>query len=132
VERCGIGHVYGKLSNGNRQRPHPQRYQQQHRRGQRSPTDGDYNQTLTWTSSNTNVATVNSSGLVTAGSQEGTANITATTTDGSNIIATCNVNSIIYGDVNGNGASINEISFSSRYFLISCSMYKRYNKSIPI
>lgn len=48
------------------------------------------NKALTWTSSNTSVATVNSSGLVTA-KAVGTATITATTKDGTNMSATCAV-----------------------------------------
>lgn len=50
---------------------------------------GATNKSLTWTSSNTNVATVEN-GVVTAVAV-GTATITATSTDGSNISATCNV-----------------------------------------
>ena len=46
------------------------------------------NKTLRWTSSNTSVATVDANGLVTPVSQ-GTAVITATTLDGSNLSATC-------------------------------------------
>ena len=45
---------------------------------------------VTWTSSNTNVATVNSTGVVTA-IADGTATITATTSDGTNLSATCAV-----------------------------------------
>ncbi len=48
------------------------------------------NKVVTWSSSNTSVATVSSSGLVTAKSR-GTATITATTTDGSNLSASCSV-----------------------------------------
>ncbi len=48
------------------------------------------NPSVTWTSSNTNVATVSSAGLVTAKST-GNAVITAKTSDGSNLSATCNV-----------------------------------------
>ena len=48
------------------------------------------NQVLTWTSSDTNIASVNSSGIVTALSS-GEVVITATTTDGSNKTAECNV-----------------------------------------
>jgi uncharacterized protein YjdB len=47
-------------------------------------------QTVTWNSDTPGVATVSSSGLVT-GVAVGTANITATTTDGSNITSTCAV-----------------------------------------
>ena len=48
------------------------------------------NKTVSWTSSNNAVATVDSEGLVTA-LAAGTARITATTTDGSNLSASCNV-----------------------------------------
>ena len=48
------------------------------------------NKTLTWSSSNTAIATVNSSGLITAVAA-GTANIFATSTDGSNRTATCTI-----------------------------------------
>ena len=48
------------------------------------------NKSVTWTSSNTSVATVSNTGLVTAVSS-GTATITATTTDGSNKSATCTI-----------------------------------------
>ena len=52
--------------------------------------DNATNKTLTWSSSNTGVARVDQNGLVTAISA-GTATITATTTDGTNISASCNV-----------------------------------------
>ena len=48
------------------------------------------NKTVTWASSNSNVATVDENGLVTA-LAPGTATITATTTDGSNLSASCSV-----------------------------------------
>lgn len=48
------------------------------------------NKVVSWKSSNNNVATVNSSGKVTA-IVPGTATITATTTDGSNLSANCNI-----------------------------------------
>ena len=48
------------------------------------------NKTVSWTSSNNAVATVNSNGLVTA-LTAGSAIITATTTDGTNLSASCNV-----------------------------------------
>lgn len=48
------------------------------------------NQTISWTSSDNNVATVSSDGVVTANAL-GSAVITATTTDGTNLSATCEV-----------------------------------------
>lgn len=48
------------------------------------------NKALTWTSNNTSIATVNSSGVV-SGLALGTTTVTATTTDGSNITATGSV-----------------------------------------
>ena len=48
------------------------------------------NKTVTWQSSNNNVATVNDNGKVT-GISPGTVSITATTTDGSNLSASCSV-----------------------------------------
>ena len=59
--------------------------------------------TVLWSSNNPNVATVDSNGLVTAHSV-GTATITATTTDGSNLSTTCTVTLLpvgVKGDVNG-------------------------------
>ena len=55
----------------------------------RTPASVSY-PTLTWSSSNTSVATVNASGVVTAVGN-GTATITVTTTDGTNISKTCSV-----------------------------------------
>ena len=64
------------------------------------------NKAATWSSSNTNIATVSSSGLVTA-KAPGTATITVTTADGSNLSASCIVtvtdSSHLQGDVDGNG-----------------------------
>ena len=54
-----------------------------------TPEDA-YTKTLQWMTSNSNVATVNSNGVVT-GRGVGTATITAITTDGSNLSATCAV-----------------------------------------
>ncbi len=70
------------------------------------PEDADY-KTVLWTSSNPEVASVDASGLVTALSH-GTTTITATTTDGSNLSATCLVTVVeepvfTAGDVNDDG-----------------------------
>ena len=53
--------------------------------------EGLTNKDVTWTSSNTNVARVTSDGRVRAGTSNGTCTITATTTDGTNLSATCNI-----------------------------------------
>ncbi|MBQ9356464.1 MAG: Ig domain-containing protein [Prevotella sp.] len=61
--------------------------------------------TLAWSSDNTNVATVNSSGLITAISA-GSATITCKANDGSGVSATCSVtvgSPNLKGDVNGDG-----------------------------
>lgn len=49
------------------------------------------NQTLTWSSSDTSIANVTQEGKVTVGNNLGTATITAKTTDGTNLSATCKV-----------------------------------------
>ena len=59
-----------------------------------SPSDANV-KTLTWTSSNNDVAIVSKDGEVTAIS-EGNADITATSTDGSNITATCKVTVVTF------------------------------------
>ena len=67
--------------------------------------DNTNNKTVKWESSNKYVAIVNSSGVVTAVGK-GTCTITATTTDGTNKIASCNITSNIdylKGDINGDG-----------------------------
>ena len=61
--------------------------------------------TVTWTSSNTAVAAVDANGLVTAVAA-GTVAITATTNDGSNLTANCEVvvsPALLLGDANGDG-----------------------------
>ncbi len=71
------------------------------------------NKTVTWSTSNSSVATVNSNGLVTA-IAPGSATITARTTDGTNLSATCNVTvqpNIIYATsitLNQTSATITE------------------------
>lgn len=76
------------------------------------------NKAVTWISSNNNIATVDTNGNVTAISQ-GTANITATTTDGTNLSADCLITvypensqpSSTAGDVNGDGTvSIGDVT----------------------
>ena len=67
--------------------------------------DNTNNKTVKWESSNKNVAIVNSSGMVSPVGK-GTCTITATTTDGTNKIASCNITSNIdylKGDINGDG-----------------------------
>ena len=70
--------------------------------------------TVTWTSSNPIIATVDADGLVTAHAI-GTATITAMTTDGSNLSVTCTVKvpaSGLAGDVDGDGnVSIADVTF---------------------
>ncbi|MBQ4008540.1 MAG: Ig-like domain-containing protein [Muribaculaceae bacterium] len=69
-----------------------------------TPDDAD-NKVLNWTSSDPTVATVDQNGVVTA-LAVGTATITATTTDGSNLSASCAVTvkqQSLQGDVNGDG-----------------------------
>ncbi len=71
------------------------------------PTNA-YNKTLLWTSSNTNIATVDQNGKVTA-KNVGNTTITATTTDGSNLSASCEINVIIpvnYISLNQTSANI--------------------------
>lgn len=66
------------------------------------PEDCD-NKSVIWASNNPSVATVDNNGLVTTHSV-GTATITATTTDGSNLSTTCTVTLLpvgVKGDVNG-------------------------------
>lgn len=68
--------------------------------------DNAYNKNLAWTSSKTSVATVDQNGKVTA-KKVGTATITATTTDGTDFSASCNVNVTGITDIEFNKASTN-------------------------
>ena len=65
--------------------------------------------TVTWTSSNTNVATVDNNGLVTAVAA-GSATITATTNDGTNLSASCEVTVSISTEKKGDTNGDNEVS----------------------
>jgi uncharacterized protein YjdB len=62
--------------------------------------DNATNKNVTWTSSDSSIATVDSTGKVTA-IKEGSVTITATTSDGSNKSATCTIN--VKNPVSGNG-----------------------------
>ena len=64
-----------------------------------SPSDADYKE-LSWSSSNTDVATVSPTGLVTAVA-DGTCKITCATMDGSGVKATCTVTVELYHPVTG-------------------------------
>ncbi len=70
------------------------------------------NKSVTWTSSNTNVATVSSTGVVTA-IADGTATITATTADGTNLSATCEVTVAIPVPATGITLSQSTLSFNA-------------------
>ena len=82
--------------------------------------DNATDKTLTWTSSDPSVASVNG-GVVTAVAP-GTAVITATTTDGSNLSATCTVTvlgPIQPGDANGDGITNTSDVITLIYFLLT-------------
>ena len=66
------------------------------------------NKTISWTTSNSSIATVSSSGLVTA-KAVGNATITARTTDGTNLSATCSV-TVKQGTVLATSITLNKTS----------------------
>ena len=95
-----------------------------------TPQDA-YTQDLRWTSSNTNVATVNSSGLVNARGV-GTAVITAMTTDGSNLSATCTV-TVTNIPVESVTLNTSELElYEGNYYYLSATVLPNnaYNKSL--
>lgn len=77
---------------------------------------------VTWVSNDENVATVSAEGLVTA-LAAGTATITATTVDGSNLTANCAITvvdapSVIMGDANGDGTvNVSDYVYVANYIL---------------
>ena len=80
-----------------------------------TPTNAD-NRGVSWTSSNTNVATVNSSGVVT-GKAVGTSTITATASDGSGKSASCTV-TVKGGWIAGGNNSVYTATKSSTYLYL--------------
>ena len=95
-----------------------------------TPQDA-YTQELRWMSSNTSVATVNSNGLVTARSV-GTAVITAITTDGSNLSATCDVTvtNIPVESVILNTTELEMNEGASTYLSATVLPYNAYDRSL--
>ena len=91
---------------------------------------------VTWTSSNTEVATVNNNGVVTAVAN-GTATITATTADGTNKTATCEVTvddtstGGIPGDVNGDGKVNGADIVATINYVLSFTGTRAYEENIP-
>lgn len=67
--------------------------------------------TVSWTTSNSQVATIDDNGLVTA-HQQGNARITASTTDGSNLTATCDVR-VVHNPATKGSLVVNEIMASN-------------------
>ena len=80
------------------------------------------NKTLKWSSSDSSVASVSSSGLVTALS-EGVAVITAATTDGSNLSASCTVT--VYNSISSSGTTYAILTYAGD--LIFFRSKKSYN-----
>lgn len=79
------------------------------------------NRNVTWSSSNSKVATVDANGLVTIVG-EGEAIITAKTTDGSNLSATCKITvphvAVLSGDANGDGfVDVSDITAIASFIL---------------
>jgi len=95
-----------------------------------TPQDA-YTQDLRWMSSNSNVATVNGSGVVTA-QGVGNAVITAITTDGSNLSATCavTVTNIPVESVTLNTSELQMNEGESAYLSANVQPYNAYDRSL--
>lgn len=84
------------------------------------PDNAD-NKSVTWSSSDESVATVDANGLVTI-IGEGSATITAKTCDGTNLTATCDITvphiDVLRGDANGDGVvDVTDITMIAAYIL---------------
>ena len=83
-------------------------------------TPSNASKKLTWTSSNTKVAIVSSDGKVTPVGK-GTCKITATTTDGTNLSASCNITSNVEyqkGDVNRDGkVNVSDVLYTMNKYM---------------
>lgn len=84
------------------------------------PSNAD-NKVVTWSSSNENIATVDANGLVTIVG-DGEVIITAKTTDGSNLSATCKITvphiAVLSGDANGDGfVDVSDITAIASFIL---------------
>ncbi len=79
-----------------------------------SPSDA-VDKTVTWSSSNSSVASVNASTGVVTAVAEGTATITATANDGSGKTATCSVTVYPAGTIVWNSSNISDLNVSGTY-----------------
>lgn len=93
------------------------------------PSNADVN-SISWTSSNSNVATVSSSGVV-EGIREGTATITASANDGSGVKATCKVTVVLsVSDIIFNSENLGLVEGDVVTLNYSISPSNAYNKAV--